>query len=242
MLDAPRDPIHQAPRSGAVLLVSADRPWLASATAFLVAATGSLSTAETAAEAIDNAMAHPPDVAVIAPPIGDGSALLLINQLTVLRDRAPLGIVYVTDREREASEHGRLMRAGANDWFPRGLPAREAADRVAALLAEIRSPSPRCVMRGPLNVDIASRRADVGGAPLELTPAEFKILQALAMAAGRIMSQRDLASVLGVRRGSRASRSIGGTIERLRDKLGAARGLLETNRRDGYRLRFVAPP
>lgn len=241
MLDA-RGPIDQARRDGSVLLVSADRPWLASATAFLVAATGSLSTAETAAEAIDNAMAHPPDVAVIAPPIGEGSALLLINQLTVLRDRAPLGIVYVTDREREASEHGRLMRAGANDWFPRGLPAREAAERVAALLGEIRASAPHSVTRGPLSVDFASRHAEVGGVRLELTAVEFEILHALAMAAGRIMSQRDLASALGTRRGSRRSRSIGGTMERLRDKLGAARGLLEMNRRDGYRLRFVAPP
>ena len=92
----------------------------------------------------------------------------------------------------------------------RGLPAREAADRVAALLAEIRAPASRAVMRGPLTVDFASRRVEVGGTPLELTVAEFKILHALAMAAGRIMSQRDLASALGARRGSRASRSIGG--------------------------------
>lgn len=237
-----RTPVDPARRDGSVLLVSADRPWLASATAFMVAATRSVATAETATEAIDNAMAHPPDVVVIAPPIGEGSALLLISQLTILRDRAPLGIVYVTDREREASEHGRLMRAGANDWFPRGLPSREAVDRVAALLVEIREGSPRSVTRGPLSVDFGARQAAVGGTPLDLTAVEFEILHALAMAAGRIMSQRDLALALGARRGSRASRSIGVTIERLRDKLGAARGLLETNRRDGYRLRFVAPP
>ena len=56
----PALPVDPARRDGSVLLVSADRPWLASATAFMVAATRSVATAETATEAIDNAMAHPP--------------------------------------------------------------------------------------------------------------------------------------------------------------------------------------
>src|SRR3954467_1811418 len=124
-------------RAGAILLVSGDRTWLASATAFLVAEARTLSTAETASEAIDIAMGHPPDVVVVAPPIQDGSALLLINQLTVLRARGRLGIVYVSDREREMADHVKLMRAGTNDWFPRGISPVEAARRISALLTEI---------------------------------------------------------------------------------------------------------
>jgi DNA-binding response OmpR family regulator len=242
MADARPDPDPNA-RNGAVLLVSADRPWLASATAFLAAATRSLTTAETASEAIDSAMGHPPDVVVIAPPIGESSPLTLINQIAVLRDRAPLGIVYVTEREREVAEHSRLMHAGANDWFPRGLPASEAARRIIALLAEIRSRGPRRrLTRGPLSLDGISKEAMVGGVPLELSVAEFAILEALAFAAGRVLSPAELAAAIGARRGSRAARSVSTQIDALREKLGAARGLLETSRRYGYRLRFVAPP
>src|SRR4249919_502988 len=93
--------IDARPRGGTVLLVSADRSWLASATAFLAAATRTLATAESASEAIDVAMRQPPDVAVIAPPITNGSPLALIAQLTTLRDHVSLGIVYVAERERE---------------------------------------------------------------------------------------------------------------------------------------------
>jgi len=230
-------------RAGSILLVSADRSWLASATAFLVAEARSLSTAETATEALDMAMNHPPDVVVVAPPVQDGSPLSLITQLTSLRSRGPLGIVYVSDREREVAEHSRLMKAGTNDWFPRGIAATEAARRVAALLTEIVAPpGPRDLVRGPLRLDVAMRRAVVGEASVELTPAEFRILEALALAAGRIMTAREIAGAIGARRGSRLARSIGQHVELLRDKLGAARGLLECSRRDGYRLRFVAPP
>ena len=80
MLDAQVLSVPRA-REGTVLLVSADRSWLASATAFLVASTRALSTAETASEAVQTAMSNPPDVAVIAPPLGEGSALALISQL-----------------------------------------------------------------------------------------------------------------------------------------------------------------
>lgn len=241
MLDAHAPPTPRV-RAGTVLLVSADRSWLASATAFLVASTRALSTVETSSEAIEAAMSHPPDVAVIAPPLGEGSALSLIHQLTVLREQMPLGIVYVADREREFAEHSRLMRAGANDWFPRGLPAPEAATRISALLdAVLATGSEQEIRRGPLVLDPVSRRATVGGAPVDFTDREYAVMQALASAAGRVMSPAELAIAIGVRRSPHTSRMIVETIESIYGKLGGARGLLESSRRHGYRLRFVAP-
>ena len=245
MLDAH---IHLQPlpesrvREGTVLLVSADRSWLASATAFLVASTRALTTAETAPEAIEAAMSHPPDVAVIAPPLGEGSALSLIHQLTTLREQLPLGIVYVADREREFAEHSRLMRAGANDWFPRGLPAPEAARRISALLDAVRTTDPdREVRRGPLVLYRTARQVTIGGAVVPFTDREFAILAALAMAAGRVMSAAEIAAAIGARRGPHTAKMITDALDGIYEKLGAARGLLESSRRHGYRLRFVAP-
>lgn len=231
-----------AVREGTALLVSGDREWLASATAFLAGATRSLSTAETAAEATDVAMRQPPDVAVVAPPLAAGAALGLVAQLALLRDYRPIGIVYVTDREREVADHVRMMRAGANDWFPRGLAAREAATRIAALMNEIRATDPARLQRGPLTLDFTARQAIVGGASVPLTPREFAVLGVLVRSAGRIMAPTQIAAALGARRGLATTRMIAESIAGLHQKLGAARGLLESSRRDGYRLRFVAPP
>jgi DNA-binding response OmpR family regulator len=233
--------IQGRPR-GTVLLVSADRSWLASATAFLAAATRTLCTAETAQEALDAAMRQPPDVAVVAPPISQGSPLALISQLTTLRDHVHLGIVYVADREREFAEHSRLIRAGANDWFPRGIPAAEAARRIAALADEIRATGEgKTVVRGPLTLDRSIRRILVSGSEVPLTDREYAILEALATASGRMLAAGELASAIGARRGPNAARSIAESIMALHEKLGVARGLLEVSRRHGYRLRFVAP-
>lgn len=234
--------VETRPREGIVLLVSADRTWLASATAFLVAATRTLSTAETAPEAIDVAMRQPPDVAVVAPPITCGSPFALITQLAGLRDHTPLGIVYVADREREFAEHSRLIRAGTNDWFPRGIPAFEAARRIAALVDEIRGlEKSRPIVRGPLTLDRPARRVVVSGAGVPVTDREYAILDALAAASGRMLPAADLAAAIGARRGPNAARSIAASVMALHDKLGVAKGLLEVSRRHGYRLRFVAP-
>jgi hypothetical protein len=46
---------------------------------------------------------------------------------------------------------------------------------------------------------------------------------------------------VGTRRGPNTPRAIGQALDHIYDKLGAARGLLESSRRYGYRLRFVAP-
>ena len=240
MLEAPV--LDDRPRGGTVLLVSADRPWLAAATAFLAAATRTLSTAETSQEAIDAAMRQPPDVAVVAPPIANGSPLALITQLTTLRDHAALGIVYVADREREFAEHSRLVRAGANDWFPRGIPASEAARRIAALVDEIRGvPDLRAIVRGPLTIDRAARRIRVSDAEVPVTDREFAILDALAVASGRVLATSELASAIGARRGVNTARTIAEAVMSLHGKLGGAKALLEVSRRHGYRLRFVAP-
>jgi len=241
----PDQALSRAPaplRDGYLLLVSADRPWLASATAFLIVLARSLSTVETAVEAIDIAMGNPPDVAVIAPPIGNGSPVLLIDRLATLRDRAPLGIVYVADHERELTLHAALMRAGANECFSRGVPIGEAAARVVGVLREIRAVGvAHPVTRGPLTVDFAAHTARVNGVPLALTEGEFSILSALARAVGRVMTQGEVAAAIGARRGSKASRSVPARVESLRQKLGAAEFLLQTSRRDGFRLRFAPP-
>jgi DNA-binding response OmpR family regulator len=234
--------IDGRPRGGTVLLVSADRSWLASATAFLAAATRTLATAETAQEAIDVAMRQPPDVAVVAPPISSGSPLGLIAQLTTLRDQVEIGIVYVADREREFAEHSRLIRAGANDWFPRGIPASEAARRIAALVDEIRGTAEgRPIVRGPLILERSMRRVVVSGAEVAVTDREYAILAALAAASGRVLAAAELATAIGARRGPNAARTIAESVMALHEKLGVARGLLEVSRRHGYRLRFVAP-
>jgi DNA-binding response OmpR family regulator len=236
----------QIPRNGrlpaSALLVSADRTWLASTTAFLAASTTAVRTAENSAEAVEALVRDLPDVTVVAPPLSSGSALTLIGHVGILREARRLGIIYVAERERELADHVRLLRAGANDWFPRGLPASEAASRITALLNALHEgPTDPYIRRGPLVLTPLTRTAAVGDVDLALSDREFSILAVLAHAVGRAMTASELAKAVGARRTPHTTRDMDATIRRLHAKLGAARGLLDSSPRYGYRIRFVAP-
>src|ERR1051325_10333731 len=141
-----------------------------------------------------------------------------------------------------SSEHSRLIRAGANDWFPRGIPASEAALRIAALADEIRATDEvRPIVRGPLTIDRPTRQVLVAGSVVVVTDRAYAILDALADASGTVLPAAELTAAIGARRGPNTARTIAESIMALHEKLGAARGLLEVSRRHGYRLRFVAP-
>jgi DNA-binding response OmpR family regulator len=228
---------RQSLRAGSLLIVGSDRSWLAPATAILLGSVRAVSTAETATEAIDVAMRNPPNVVVIAPPLAEGSPLHLVNQLAMLGDQTPLGVVYVADLDRDAGLRGKVMRAGANDWIARVTPISEVATRVAMV---VRAFTVECagerMTRGPLTVDALGGSACVDGALLELTGAEFSVLRGLAVAAGRSLLPVELAKAIGWRSRSQRARIIGAHVESLRVNLGAAAPLLEVSRRHGYRL------
>ncbi|MFQ3555186.1 winged helix-turn-helix domain-containing protein [Streptomyces gramineus] len=77
----------------------------------------------------------------------------------------------------------------------------------------------------------------VDGAPIALTPLEFRLLTALLRGNGRVITREDLRSGLGEWAGSR-SRSVDLHIHRIRRKLGPrAAALLTTERGVGFRLR-----
>ncbi|MFF8908014.1 winged helix-turn-helix domain-containing protein [Streptomyces olivaceoviridis] len=97
----------------------------------------------------------------------------------------------------------------------------------------------------PISLDPGSRRMLVDGAPVALTPLEFRLLTALLRGNGRVVTREDLRSGLGEWAGNR-SRSVDlriHRIHRIRRKLGPrAAALLTTERGVGFRLRATATP
>jgi len=78
----------------------------------------------------------------------------------------------------------------------------------------------------------------VGGAPIELTPKEFDLLQALLEAAGRVLSREHLLNrVWGYARADEIeSRTVDVHIRRLRAKLGGEERRIATIKGVGYRF------
>jgi DNA-binding response OmpR family regulator len=102
--------------------------------------------------------------------------------------------------------------------------------------ASLASPARRRYRVGPLEVDFDGWRASVDGNPIVLTMTEIRLLADLVEHPGVARTRDDfLREIWNYSPGVR-TRSPDTHIQRLRGKLGAAAGLIETVRGVGYRL------
>ncbi|MFC4563897.1 winged helix-turn-helix domain-containing protein [Nocardiopsis mangrovi] len=85
-----------------------------------------------------------------------------------------------------------------------------------------------------LVIDRATWRVTARGAPIDMTYQEFRLLDRLASAPGRVFSRTELLESVWGTAGDLQTRTIDVHIHRLRRKLGPLRNRLSTVRRVGY--------
>jgi two-component system OmpR family response regulator/two-component system response regulator RstA len=130
-------------------------------------------------------------------------------------------IIMLTARGEEVDEVLSL-EAGADDYMakpvrPRALLARLRTHLRRATPAE-RASQP--IVVGSLVVDAARRRVEIAGAAVDLTTAEFDLLNLLAKHAGRTLGRDDIYQQIHGLKCDDADRSIDLRISRLRRKIG----------------------
>ena len=112
-----------------------------------------------------------------------------------LRAASSVPIIMLTAR---ASENDRVagFEIGADDYVSKPFSPREVVARVQAMLrrAPPQTPPPTPIVVGDLQIDLWGRQARVGGRVIALTPTEFKVLETLGRAPGRIFSREELLS------------------------------------------------
>jgi DNA-binding response OmpR family regulator len=92
------------------------------------------------------------------------------------------------------------------------------------------------LVAGTLDLDLASMRVQVGGAPIDLTRQEFLLLHTLMEHPARVLSRVQLLSLAWDYRGWGEGRTVDVHVRRLRAKLGAEARRVETVRGFGYRF------
>jgi DNA-binding response OmpR family regulator len=179
-----------------------------------------------------------PDLAILDVMLPDGSGFALAKKIRAV-SRMPL--VFLTAREAE-SDRITGFEIGADDYIVKPFSPKELVLRVQALLRRYGTPAaPKgidgCWGHGTsrLCLDAGGHRAVLDGSELDLTAAEWRILEYLALNAGIVVSREHL---LGESLGyayEGSERTIDTHVKNLRAKLGD-RGWVETVRGFGYRF------
>src|SRR6476661_4954836 len=180
-------------RKGTVLIVDDDPRLLRLVRVNLERAGFTVNTASSGAAALEEFSADPPDAVVldITMPGMDGFALT--HQL---REISNVPIIMLTAMS-EQSQKVKGLELGADDYLTKPFDPDELVARIRALLRrsgqQTGSPeNQHLIEAGTLKIELLRRKVERDGETIKLTPTEYKLLQALAQQAGKVIPHADL--------------------------------------------------
>lgn len=110
------------------------------------------------------------------------------------------------------------LEIGADDYLPKPFEPRELVARMHAILRRGKEPDEIWTF-GPLRVDPGRRSALLDDRPVQLTPAEFDLLDLLIRSRGRVLTRSFILDRLKGESWDTFDRSIDVLVSRLRQKL-----------------------
>lgn len=171
------------------------------------------------------------------------------NGLEIARDVRAHGVnrrmpILMVTARTEAADIVLGLEAGCDDYVTKPFEIPVFLARVRALLRRASQLADQeegvveeVIKLGPLTVDGRTYQAHAGGERLELTPSEFKLLQALAQNRGRVLTRERLIECVQGAGVTVVDRAIDTHVFGLRKKMGNFADLIETVRGVGYRVR-----
>jgi DNA-binding response OmpR family regulator len=136
------------------------------------------------------------------------------------------------------------LEVGAEEFIIKPVRMREMMTRVkkilrrrtSELLAIANKTSKETIVRGRLQLDLASYTVSIADELLDLTIVEFRLLELLARQPGKVFSRTQIMERINGMDYFAAERSVDVQIAGLRKKLGQYKDGIETVRSVGYRL------
>jgi len=110
-----------------------------------------------------------------------------------IRRYSSVPIIMLTAKA-EPAQKVRGLELGADDYVTKPFSAEEVLARVVAVLrrADAGRPTAPAADIGDLHIDYAQHLTTIAGHEIDLTPGEYKLLERLAMNAGRVVVQEEL--------------------------------------------------
>ena len=173
-----------------ILLVE-DEAAIADMTALALSREGfTVETAGDVASARAAIAARPPDLLLLDWMLPDQSGLEFARALRRDESFAEIPILMLTARSEETDKL--LGLKSADDYITKPFSTRELVARVRAVARRSGTAGGERLVAGGLTLDSAAHEIRCGDRPIELAPAEYRLLAFLMRNAGRVFSRRQL--------------------------------------------------
>ena len=179
---------------------------------------------------------HTPDLVLLDWMLPGLSGIELCRRLRARRDTERVPIIMLTARGEE-TERVRGLATGADDYVVKPFSLPELIARIQALLRRAKPGFVASLLSaGDLELDRAMRRVRRAGQELHLGPTEFRLLEFLMQAPGRVYSRAQLLDAVWGQNVYIDERTVDVHVGRLRKAIspGNARDPLRTVRGAGY--------
>ena len=165
-----------------------------------------------------------------------------LSVLRLLRERRVATPVLLLSARSEVNERVEGLNAGADDYLPKPFALDELLARLRALGRRGTEQASTLLRVADLTLDTVSRTARRGGALIELSAREFRLLEMLMRTPGRVCSRMMILEKVWDYSFDPGTNVIEVYVSRLRDKIdaGHAPKLLHTVRGVGYVLKEAA--
>ena len=170
------------------------------------------------AAATDAIRDHQPDLVLLDVMLPHKDGMSVCREV---RAKSNVPIIMLTARGEEID---RLLglELGADDYVCKPFSPREVVARVKAILRRVGKAAHDNNTTPLIEIDDFRMRVELNGARVDLTPVEFKLLQALARHAGRVYRRDELLDVIYDDFRDVSDRTVDSHIKNLRRKLGQA--------------------
>src|SRR5688572_10832606 len=185
---------------------------------------------------LELALSEPYDVAIVDLMLPGRDGLSLIDEL---RRRGRTTPVLILSARRSVDDRVRGLQSGGDDYLTKPFAFAELLARVQALVRRAtRAPEPTALTLGDLTLDLLTRKVTRAGAPIDLRPREFALLEYLMRNSGKVVSKTMILSHVWDYTFDPQTNIVDVLVSRLREKIDRPfdRKLLRTVRGVGYVL------
>lgn len=221
------------------ILVVDDEPDVTDLVAYHLKAKGfQVETLNDATASISKARSYQPNLVILDIMMPHLSGIQVCRILRADPKLAKVPIVFLTAKA-EAPDRIEGLESGADDYLSKPFSPKELVLRVESILRRVSStqePVGAKLRVGDIQLDSDTHRVTVKGEALELTATEFKLLRIMMERQGRVQTREHLLLNVWNYSTEIETRTVDTHVRRLREKLGAEAGWIETIRGVGYRI------